>query len=61
MKFIEALRNRPIIERKIILWITVIVIGLLLGTVWVLGTSNNIKKIKSTDIQEDLNLPKLKI
>jgi len=61
MKFIEKLRQRSLIERKIILWITIIVIGLLLGTVWILGVSNNIQKLKSTNVQENLNLPNLKI
>ncbi len=61
MKFIENLQKRPLIERKIILWIIVIVIGLLLGMVWILGTSNNIKKIKSIDVQKNLNIPNLEI
>jgi len=59
VKFIENLQNKPERERKIILWVVIIIIGLILGTVWILGISNNVKRLRSTDIQENLNLPEM--
>ena len=57
MKFLDDLRNKPEHIRKRILWLTLIILGLILGSIWVYNCYNNIERLKSLNIMEDLNLP----
>ena len=57
MKFLDDLRNKPEHIRKRILWITLIIVGLILGSLWIYSCYKNIERLKSLNIIEDLNLP----
>jgi len=57
MKFLDNLRNKPEHIRKRILWITIVIVGLILGSIWIYNCYNNIERLKSLNIMEDLNLP----
>lgn len=52
IKFIEKLRNKPEHVKKIILWVVVIIIGLILAVLWIIISSQRIKKF-----QKEINLP----
>lgn len=57
MKFLDDLRNKPEHIRKRILWVTIVVLGLILGSIWIYSCYKNIVRLKSSNIIEDLNLP----
>jgi len=57
MKFLDDLRNKPEHIRKRILWITIIIIGLILGSIWIYSCYKNIERLKLLNIIEELNLP----
>jgi len=59
MKFLDDLRNKPEHIRKRILWLTLIILGLILGSIWVYNCYNNIERLKSLNVIEDLNLPEI--
>ena len=60
MDFLDKLRKQPENVRKIILWVTVIIVGLILLTLWIINISQKIKKIEKEKVMEELNLPALK-
>jgi len=59
VKFIENLQQRPEKDRRAILWIVIVVIGLVLGIVWIISISNNVQNLKSLDIEKEINIPNL--
>lgn len=61
MKFLDKLRAKPKRERKIILWITIIILGLILGSLWIYISYKNIDNLKNHNIFENINLPEIKI
>jgi len=61
VKFLDKLRAKPKRERKIILWITIIILGLILGSLWIYISYKNIDNLKNQNIFENINLPEIKI
>lgn len=57
MSFLEKLRNRPIRDRKIIVWVITIIIGLILVSAWVYTSYRNMRNFDSSEVIEDLNIP----
>ena len=57
MKFLDNLQNKPEHIRKRILLVTIIILGLILGSVWIYTCYRSIEKLKSSNIIEDLDLP----
>ncbi|MBU2544988.1 hypothetical protein KKC65_00825 [Patescibacteria group bacterium] len=57
MKFIDKLRNRPMRDRKIIVWAVTIIIGLILASAWIYTLYINMQNFNSSEIIEDLNIP----
>ncbi len=58
MNFLDKLRKQPKHIRKMILWITVIILGLILSVLWINGSYKNIQELKLENIIQELNLPK---
>lgn len=46
MKLIKKLQNKSERERKIILWSIIIILGLILGSLWIYSSYRNIKSFK---------------
>lgn len=61
MNFLDKLRKQPKHIRKLILWITVVILGLILAVLWINSSYKKIQELKSQNVIEELNLPKLEI
>jgi len=59
LNFLKKLQNKSVHTRKFILWSTVIILGLILGILWINSSYKKIQKLKSENIIQELNLPKL--
>lgn len=59
MNFLNKLRKQPVRVRRIILWTTVIVLGLILGFLWIYSSYKSIDNLKKQNIIERLNLPEI--
>jgi len=59
LDFLKKLQNKSLHTRKLILWSVVIILGLILAVIWINSSYKKIQKLKSEDIIEELNLPKL--
>lgn len=64
MDFLEKLRKQPEHVRKIILWTTVIIIGLILSFFWIKEILKNIEEVKSSPsfipkLELDENMPEI--
>ena len=57
MSFIEKLRNRPVRDRKIVVWIITIIIGSILAFAWIYTLYINMQNFDSSKVVEDLNVP----
>lgn len=57
MSFIKKLQAKPKKERKIILWSIVIILGLILGFLWIYSSYKNIQNLKEQHIIEELDIP----
>lgn len=57
MKFIDKLRKKPLRTRKMILWIIIIILGLILGLIWLYISYSSIQNLRSTNFIESLNIP----
>jgi len=60
MDFITRLQNKPEHIRKIILWTTVIIIGLILIIFWIIFSYQRIQEFQKQKFIEGTNLPALK-
>jgi len=59
MDFLDNLRKKPKHVRKFILWTTVIITALILGTWWFYNSYNKIKNFPRQEILKELSFPKL--
>lgn len=59
MDILNKLRKQPENIRKLILWITIIILGLVLAVWWIYSSYQGIKKLQAEKIIEELNLPDL--
>jgi len=57
MKFIDELREKPLRTRKMILWIIIIILGLILGLIWLYISYSSVQNLQSTNFIESLNMP----
>jgi len=57
MNFIEKLRKKPERQRKIILWVVMVVITLSFATWWVYRSYKNLKELRGQEIINNMNLP----
>ena len=57
--FLKKIQKQPENVRKLILWITVIIIGLILASLWLLNIFQKIQKFNKEDFEKALNLPTL--
>jgi len=51
VKFIDKLRSKPERERKIILYTILVIIGLILGSIWIYASYKNIREFKMPKIE----------
>ena len=61
MDFLKKLQNKPLHTRKLILWITIIILGLILAVLWTNSSYKKIQELKSQNVIEELNLPNLEM
>jgi len=61
LDFLKKLQNKPIHVRKTILWSVIIILGLILAVLWINSSYKKIQKLKSQNIIQELNLPKLEM
>lgn len=61
MDFLEKIQSLPEKKRKIILWLTVIIVSLALLTLWVRNFQQRIKSFEIEEFKTELKLPKLEI
>lgn len=59
MDILEKIRNQSETKKKVILWTTIIVIGLVLFLLYLKNTQNSIKNFKSIELKEKFRLPSL--
>jgi len=59
MSFLKKIQQQPEYVRKLILWITIIIVGLILMIFWVLFFLRKIKEFPKEEFVEKLNLPSL--
>jgi len=52
--FLDKLRNKPRYIRKIILWVTVIIVALILGSWWIFNFYWKIKKFPKEEIKKEI-------
>jgi len=57
MAFLEKIRNQSETRKKIIFWSLIIIIGLGLFLLYFKNIQNNIKKLKSINLKEELKMP----
>jgi len=57
LDFLNKLRKQPIRVRKMILWTTIIILALILGTLWIYSSYKNIDNLKKRHIIDELNIP----
>jgi len=61
LNFLDKLRKQPKHVRKMILWITVIVLGLILAVLWINSSYKKIQKLKSENIIQELDFPSVEM
>lgn len=57
MDFLDKIRKKPENERKMILWIIIIVVGLIFILLWIYTSQKSIRELEKEDIMEQINLP----
>ena len=55
-KFIEKLQNKPENTKKIILWVTVIIVGLVLFFLWIINAKRSIQEFWKEDFFTNFNV-----
>jgi hypothetical protein len=58
---IEKIQKLPEAKKKIILWATVVVLGLVLLFFWSKKAQNKLGNFRAEEIKEELNLPNLEV
>ena len=58
--FLKKIQNQPEYIRKIILWITIIIVALALGSWWIYSSYWKIKKFPKEEFIKELELPQFK-
>ena len=58
MDILNKLQNQPKHIKKIILWITVIIVALILGSWWIYSSYWKINNFKKEEFIKELELPK---
>ncbi|PIR72105.1 MAG: hypothetical protein COU42_02525 [Candidatus Nealsonbacteria bacterium CG10_big_fil_rev_8_21_14_0_10_36_24] len=58
MDFLKKIQNQPERIRKMILWITVVVVALILASWWIYNSYWNLKNFKEEEFIKELELPK---
>jgi len=61
LNFLKKLQNKPIRVKKTILWSVIIILGLILTVIWVNSSYKKIQKLKSQNIIQELDLPKMEM
>ena len=61
MEVLEKIRNLPELRKKVILWIIVVMVGGILGYIWLDDLQEKIKNFEIEKFQEELKLPELEI
>ena len=57
MKFLEKLQNKPEREKKMILWIILVVLGAIFIGLWLYICSKNFNELKNSNVLEQINFP----
>ena len=57
MKFLKKVQNLPLKQRKIVLWVIVVILGLALCVLWFKTTKEEIKGFGKEEIMKEFNLP----
>ncbi len=61
MNFLDKIRKQPEYIRKLILWITVVILGLILAVLWINSSYKKDQKLKSQNIIQELNFPEIEM
>jgi len=61
MEVLEKIRNLPELRKKVILWIIVVMVGGILGYIWLDDLQEKIKNFEIEKFQEELKLPNLEL
>ncbi len=59
MEFLKKVQNLPLKQRKIVLWVIVVILGLALCVLWLKITKERIKGFGKEEIMKEFNLPGL--
>jgi hypothetical protein len=59
MNFLNKIRSLPEKKRKLILWVTVIVIALILLVIWIKFSKQRIESFNMEEFKEGLELPSI--
>jgi len=57
VKFLEKLQNKPEKEKKMILWIILVVLGAIFIGLWLYICSKNFNELKNSNVLEQINFP----
>ena len=59
MKFLEKLQNKPEREKKMILWIILVIVGAIFIGLWLYICSKNFNELKNSNVLEQINLEQI--
>jgi len=59
--FLKKIQDKPLHTRKLILWTIVIIVALILTTIWINSSYKQIQELKSQNIIQELNIPKMEM
>jgi len=59
-KCLKRIQNLPLIKRKIIFWVIIVIFGLILFTFYIINIQHRIKTFPREKFLEELKLPELK-
>lgn len=61
MNFLDKLLKQPEHIRKLILWITIIILGLILAVIWINSSYKKIQELKSQNFIQELDFPEIEM
>lgn len=56
---LKGIQNLPLVKRKVIFWVVIIIFGLILFAFWVWTVQQKIRTLPKEKIFQEMNLPKL--
>jgi len=59
-RYLKRIQGLPLVKRKIILWVIIIILGLILCFFWIRNIQYKIRSFSKEKFFEEMGLPKLK-